>query len=337
MAKLIKRMLIIILPILVLIVAMGYPKKPIKGNKIAIIFTIGGLGDKSFNDLCYDGMLKAQKELGIDFDYSEPKTSDEYESISRKYAEDNQYGLIITVGYEQEESIKKIAKEFPNKKFIMNDSKVELPNVVSINERWSEQIFINGVIAGLAMKDNENLKKENVVGIILGKDSEQIRGVANAFEAGVKYVNPQSKVISAVVNSFSDPGRAMEIALLMYNSKGVNFIQHIAGASGLGVFAAAGKSDKYAFGVDGNENHFEPDNIVSTAIRRINYIMFEELKAFVKGQWNPGIHEYGIENDFIIHAREGSKVEILKETMEKAEEIKNKIINKEINISTLIK
>ena len=44
-----------------------------------MVTDVGGLGDKSFNDLIYDGLLKAQKELGIEFDYSEPIHAEDYE------------------------------------------------------------------------------------------------------------------------------------------------------------------------------------------------------------------------------------------------------------------
>ena len=37
--------------------------------KIGVIFGTGGLGDKNFNDMAYAGIMKAQEDLGIEFDY----------------------------------------------------------------------------------------------------------------------------------------------------------------------------------------------------------------------------------------------------------------------------
>ena len=114
--------------------------------KVGIIFNEAGLGDKSFNDLCYDGLLMAQDELGIEFDYSEPKSADDYENLCRKYAKVEEYDLIIAVGAEQEEAVARISKEFPNQKFILMDSQLELPNVSTIYTNWSEQTFLNEII-----------------------------------------------------------------------------------------------------------------------------------------------------------------------------------------------
>ena len=75
---------------------------------------------------------------------------------------------------------------------------------------------------------------------------------------------------------------------------GADFVQHIAGASGMGVFTAAKEADRYAFGVGGNQNYIEPDYIVATALRDVNTIVYNEIKALVEGTWEPGVHISGI-------------------------------------------
>ena len=301
-------------------------------KKIAIIFNEAGLGDKSFNDLCYDGMLRAQDELGIEFDYSQSKSTDDYEELCKEYAKTKEYDLIISVGLEQEKAIKKISKEFPNQKFTLMDSKLDLPNVSSIFTNWPEQTFLNGVIAGLAISnDRDRAKGEEVVGVIIGKDLSHLKEGAVGFEAGVRYVNPDIKVIVASVDDFSDPAKAKEIALLMYN-KGASYIQHIAGESGLGVFAAAKEAGKYAFGIDDNQNFFEPDYIVATAIRYVNVIIYNEIEKIVNDTWSPGTHKFGLEENFIGYTREGSNVKIEDNIIQSVEKIKQDIINKKITI-----
>jgi basic membrane protein A len=300
--------------------------------KVAIIFNEAGLGDKSFNDLCYDGLLMAQDELGIEFDYSQSKSTDDYENLCREYAKVEEYDLIISVGAEQEEAVEKISKEFPNQKFTLMDSKLELPNVSTIYTNWSEQTFLNGVIAGLAISNHKDeYENKEVVGVILGKDLEYLRKGAVGFEAGVRYVNPDVETIVGTVDDFSNPAKAKEIALLMYN-KGATYIQQIAGESGLGVFAAAKEADKYAFGVDDNQNFLDPDYIVSTATRYANEIIYEEIKAVINNTWSPGVHKLGLKENVIGYTREGSNVEIDNHIIESVESIKKSIIDKEILI-----
>lgn len=301
-------------------------------KRIGIIFNKHGLGDKSFNDLCFDGILRAQDKLGIEFDYSESKSEEDYENIAREYAESKKYDLIISIGFEQEEAVRKVSQEFLNQKFTLVDSTLELPNVSSINTSWTEQTFLNGVIAGLLMeKDKEKPQGEEVGGVILGMDMEHLREGAVGFEAGIRYINPDAKVIVGVVDDFSNPAKAKEIALAMYK-KGVKYIQHIAGESGFGVFAAAKEVDKYAFGIDGNQNFFEPDYIVATAMRHADDIIYNEIEATVKNTWSPGMHVYGIKENVIGYETEGSNVEIPEKVIEIVEKTKKDIVEGKLQI-----
>lgn len=306
-----------------------YNEEEKKIFKIAIIFNQTGLGDKSFNDLCYEGMLQAQEKLGIEFDYIHVKNNEDYDDAYLNYAKDDTYDLIIGLGEEQEDSIKKIAKEYPKQRFTVIDSKLSLPNVSSIYTKWNEQTFLNGVLAGLCTTE---AKQENdSVGVILGKNLSYLEEGAIGFEAGVKYINPNINVIKATVGDFDNPAKAKEIGLLMYK-KGVNYIQQLAGQSGFGVFAAAKEMNKYVFGVDANQNIYEPDYIVSTATRYADMIIYNEIESLVNDKWVAGVKELGLEDDVIGYEREGSNVKITSNIIKKVEEIKKLIINGKIII-----
>ncbi|SFJ35705.1 basic membrane protein A [Terrisporobacter glycolicus] len=306
-----------------------YNEEEKKIFKIAIIFNQTGLGDKSFNDLCYEGMLQAQEKLGIEFDYIHVKNNEDYDDAYLNYAKDDIYDLIIGLGEEQEDSIKKIAKEYPKQRFTVIDSKLSLPNVSSIYTKWNEQTFLNGVLAGLCTTE---AKQENdSVGVILGKNLSYLEEGAIGFEAGVKYINPNINVIKATVGDFDNPAKAKEIGLLMYK-KGVNYIQQLAGQSGFGVFAAAKEMNKYVFGVDANQNIYEPDYIVSTATRYADMIIYNEIESLVNDKWVAGTKELGLEDDVIGYEREGSNVKITSNIIKKVEEIKKLIINGKIII-----
>lgn len=306
-----------------------YNEEEKKIFKIAIIFNQTGLGDKSFNDLCYEGMLQAQEKLGIEFDYIHVKNNEDYDDAYLNYAKDDTYDLIIGLGEEQEDSIKKIAKEYPKQRFTVIDSKLSLPNVSSIYTKWNEQTFLNGVLAGLCTTE---AKQENdSVGVILGKNLSYLEEGAIGFEAGVKYINPNINVIKATVGDFDNPAKAKEIGLLMYK-KGVNYIQQLAGQSGFGVFAAAKEMNKYVFGVDANQNIYEPDYIVSTATRYADMIIYNEIESLVNDKWVAGTKELGLVDDVIGYEREGSNVKITSNIIKKVEEIKKLITNGKIII-----
>ena len=295
-------------------------------KKIAIVFNIYGLGDKSFNDLCYDGILRAQENLGVEFDYSVSKNEGDYENLTREYAQSEEYDLIIVIGYEQGQSVKKVFEEYENQKFTIVDYELDLPNVRSITTNWSELTFLNGIIAGLSMDE-----KDSVVGVIIGLDLEYLKEGAIGFEAGIRYINPDADVIMGVVDDFSNPAKAKEMAISIYK-KGAKYIQHISGSSGFGVFAAAKEMDKFAFGVDGNQNQYEPDYIVSTAVRRVDNILYDEIKSVVDGTWQPNEYRIGIKENVIDFEREGSNVSLEPNIIEVVEDVKKQIVKKELNI-----
>ncbi|MDV4149497.1 BMP family ABC transporter substrate-binding protein [Clostridium sp. AL.422] len=304
----------------------------IRPIKIAVVFTGSGLGDKSFNDLIYDGLLRAQEELNIEFDYSEPISPEQYRQSILEFTKTRDYQLIIAIGPEQENDVKAVSMEYPDQKFTLIDSKLVGENVSSIYTRWEEQAFLNGVIAGLLSKmEYEKTGNINKAGVVIGMDVTHLKEGAIGFEAGYKYIFPEGEVITATVNDFKNPLKAKEIALLMY-SKGVKYIQHLAGASGLGVFAAAKEAEGYAFGVDENQNSFDPSIIIATSTRYINEIVFNEIRYVKENSWNAGVHYSGLKEGIIDITREDSEVPLDPSIMKIVNVIKYKIVNEELYI-----
>lgn len=290
--------------------------------KVGIIFGTGGLGDKNFNDMAYAGITKAQEELGIEFDYVEPNSISDFVPLGRQFCETEEYGLVIAVGADQEEAIREIAEEFPEQKISLIDSEAEIPGVSSIQTDWSEQTFLAGVIAGLGtLSDMDKANEENVIGVILGKDQPNLRKGVVGFAAGAKYVNPEVEVLEGVVGAFNDPGKGKEIAVSMYN-KGADFVQHIAGASGLGVFGAAKEADRYAFGVGSNQNGEDPNHIVASSYRSVESMVYNEIKKVKEGTWEEGVHISGIKEGAVGCETEGSNVALPEDIQAAVEEIR---------------
>lgn len=331
-----KRIIYIVVVVLILCLSFILTKnkldKEIKENleidkiKIATIFTGSGLGDKSFNDLIYDGLLKAQKELDIEFDYLEPIHEEDYEESILEFAKTQEYELIIAIGPEQESAVKSVSEKYPNQKFTLIDSTLESENISSIYTRWEEQAFLNGVIAGLLSKETyEETGEIKNAGVIIGMDISHLKEGALGFEAGYKYIFDKGEVLKASVNNFKNPLKAKEIALLMY-SNNVGYIQHLAGASGLGVFSAAREAGKYAFGVDENQNSLDPTVIISTSVREMNKIIFDEINRIKNETWKSGVHYSGLKEGIIYITRENSEVLINDDIMKEVFKIKELII-----------
>ena len=60
-----------------LVVGPAYAQTP----RIGLIFAEGGLGDQSFNDAAYAGLMAARDELGVEVVYVEPADIAEMEGL----------------------------------------------------------------------------------------------------------------------------------------------------------------------------------------------------------------------------------------------------------------
>ena len=299
--------------------------------KIGLILPTEGLGDKNFCDMGYEGLLNAQEDFGIEFSYAEPKSISDYETSFRMYAESGEYDLIIGLGYGQSEAMATVAAEYPDQKFSIADAFVEADNVSCYTTKWPEQTFLCGVLAGLGTIDNrfEKSNEENIIGVILGVDYPSLLEGVVGFEAGARYVNPDCEVLSASVGDFNDPAKGKEVALSMY-SRGADFIQHIAGASGLGLFNAAKEVDKYAIGVGKSQSYIEPDYIIATSAGNIHVIVYDEIKALLDGNWQAGVHNWGIKENAVGFTNEDSNIVIPEDVLGIIEEIRAMIADGEL-------
>lgn len=293
--------------------------------KVGLVLGTGGLGDKNFNDMAYDGITTAQTELGIEFDYLEPSTISDYVPNLRSMCEAMEYDLIIGLGADMTDAISEVGTDFPDQKFSHVDSTLEMDNVSAITTKWQEQTFLAGVVAGMGtISEMELANSDNVIGVILGQENPALRKGVVGYTAGAKYVNPDVTILEGNVNSFNDPGTGKEMALSMYN-QGADFIQAIAGASGMGIYTASNEAGRYSFGVGANVNYIQPDNIVGTSARTVNSMVFNEIKAVLDGTWSAGVHVSGIKEGAVGYDAAQSNVVLPEEIAAALEEIRQQL------------
>ena len=56
----------------------------VAAEKVGIVTSIGGLGDKSFNDFTFAGAQQAAREMGVDIDIVEPLAIGDFEGLLRE-------------------------------------------------------------------------------------------------------------------------------------------------------------------------------------------------------------------------------------------------------------
>jgi len=286
---------------------------------VAVVFGLGGLGDKAFNDSVYSGVKKAEEELGVKVQYVEPTEIAEFEGHLREFAKSGKYSLIVGVGFDQADAITTVSKEFPDQKFVLLDGDVDLPNVSSITFKDNEKCYLIGVIAGLMTKTNK-------IGIVGGMDIPLINAFVAGYKAGAMSANPDVEVLVKYVGAWNDSNTGKELAMSMYN-EGADIVMAAAGGSGLGVFVAAKDTGNLAIGADVNQIPIDPSCIFLSAMRNLDVCVYNEIKDIKEGKFTAGIKNLGLKEDAVKYTVEGAQIETPEEILKKAEEAKKSIVD----------
>ena len=261
------------------------------------MFDVGGRGDKSFNDQAYAGLERAQKELGITFHTLETGEGADREAAMRQLAAGDAQ-LIFGVGFLFTDDIRKLAVEFPDKKFACIDYTVNPgdtlpPNLVALKFKEEEGSYLVGALAGL-------LSKTHKLGFVGGMQIPLIKKFEAGYVAGVRAVSPRSQVIikyaGTTGSAFKDPTKGKELGLAEYN-QGADIIYHASGSTGLGVFEAARERDKLAIGVDSDQYDEAPGHILTSMVKRVDVAVFDTIRQMLDGQWQGGVKVFGLAED----------------------------------------
>jgi basic membrane protein A and related proteins len=286
--------------LVVLLLAAGCAGKkesatPTDAFPVGLVFDIGGRGDKSFNDAAYAGLDRAQKELGITFETLETNEGSDREAQLRQLAAGDDR-IVFGVGFLFTDDIKRLAEEFPDRKFACvdytwNEGDPAPPaNLVALKFREEEGSFLVGALAALTSRTGK-------VGFVGGMEIPLIRKFEAGYTAGAKAVNPKCEVIvkyaGTTATAFKDPTKGKELALAEYQA-GADVIFHASGSTGLGVFEAARETGKLAIGVDADQYDEAPGHILTSMIKRVDNAVFETVREVKAGQWSGGVRTLGL-------------------------------------------
>lgn len=317
--------------------------------KVALLIN-GTLGDRSFFDSAYDGVVAAQKELGITFRLLEMSYDQSVWDPTLADVSEQDYDVIILGTWQMTESLEEIAPWNPDKKYIIFDTEVDyskgnLDNVYSIVYKQNEGSFLAGALA--AMVTTSNMPKVNpnkAIGFLGGMDIPVINDFLVGYIEGALYVDPEIKVDISYIGSFDDSAKGKEMALAQYN-RGVDIGFNVAGQAGLGQLDAAKDTDRWAIGVDSDQallfettDPVKANLIVTSMLKRIDNSLVRALRMHLEGTLPYGQAEaLGMAEEAVGLADNNYFRELVPaEFRAELETIIEKIYNGEINVSSAI-
>lgn len=256
--------------------------------KVLVLTDAAGLGDKGFNDVCWQGVQKAKKDFNLEAQFLQSREQADYVSnltLAAKRAD-----VIVTLGYLFEDALRKIAPRFPEHYFIHIEGDIPGDNVVCFDFKSEEGGFLAGLTAGLFTKARK-------VGMVGGMDIPPVEAYVSGFRAGVRTAEKQRKesietiVVSA--GSFNDPIKGKSLAQGLIG-QGADVIFRAAGNTGVGVLEAVKNQDGvYLIAEDLDQDATLPGKILTSTLKRMDVAVYEALQSIVRKKFQSGHYWLG--------------------------------------------
>ena len=290
--------------------------------KIGLVTDVGGVNDGSFNQTAWEGMERAAEELGVTVNYLESGTDADYAPNLETFA-DEEYDLIISIGYMLADATRTAAEQNPDIKFaIVDDATIDLPNVTCLMFRAEQASYLAGYVAGKTTKTNN-------VGYVAGMVNETMNQFGYGYCAGVLDANPDAKIQQFNANSFADAATGKTMANTAITN-GADIVFQAAGATGLGVIEACQEAGVYAIGVDSDQSSIAPSTVLTSAMKRVDNAVYNAVEELMDGSLEGGVQSFDLAAGGVDIAP--TQDLIAPEVISAVDEVKEKIVSGEIEV-----
>jgi basic membrane protein A len=261
--------------------------EPAEKIKVGMVTDIGGLDDRSFNQSAYEGLKRAESELGAEIRAITSKSNADYVPNLSTLAR-QQFDLVIAVGFLMGEATEKVANSFPNVNFAIIDfpqvaMKSKPKNVSGLLFKEAEAGYLVGYMAGLYTKDQGG---DQVISAVGGQQVPAVDAYIAGYQKGAADANPKIKTLYGYSQDFVDQAKCKEIGL-EHIAQGAQVVFAVAGGCGLGALDAAKEKGKQGIGVDADQAYLG-DHIMTSALKKVDEAAFTAAQQVQDGSFKPG-------------------------------------------------
>jgi len=269
---------------------------PSTALKVGLVADAGELNDNGFNELAYNGLKRAERELGIKGRVVEANSAADYVPNMTTLARQG-YDLIIGVGFAQGDAIAAAAKRFPDTNFAIVDVdqaslKGKPANVQGLLFREQQVGYLVGYLAALTAR---RAGAESISAVGGFKEPPVDRYIAG-YRAGADAAVPGTKVTWGYSQDWEDQAKCKEMALNQI-AAGSKVVFQVAGGCGLGALSAAQDERVWGIGVDADQSFLGP-HVLTSALKGVDSAVFLTIKALQDGTFKGGKNvDFGIDQD----------------------------------------
>ncbi|HDQ14026.1 MAG TPA: BMP family ABC transporter substrate-binding protein [Sediminispirochaeta sp.] len=258
--------------------------------KVALLLT-ATIDDEGWSQTSYRGFKRAEEDFGFKGAYTESIALPDQEAVVRNYATSG-YEVIVLSSADFTDVALNMAEKFPDIKFILiNGHAAQEPNLANYRPLTIECGFIAGAFSAM-------VSENGAVGIVNGQKFPPVEDAGRGFEAGAKYINPNTEVRVAYTDSWTDVQKANEAALSMIES-GVDVLASNCSNGVAGVLDAAVKNDALVTGYIGDQYEMAPGTVPFSAIQDIGMVVYSGIRDVVNDNFKPKLVPVGVKEGVI--------------------------------------
>ena len=256
----------------------------------ALVSDIGRFNDKSFNQLQYQGLLKAKKNLGVSIlALQSNSVSDYIPNLTNAIRRGS--NITISAGFLLADATATVAQQFPTKKFAITDYSVRTPpfadssgkplykNVVGLTYASEESGALVGYLAAEMAKRHGG---KQVIGAVGGLKIPTVNNWIAGYRWGAKRYNPKIKVLIGYSQDFVAADKCKTVAENQI-AQGAQVLFQVAGGCGLGTLKAADDAKIWGIGVD-RDQYRDAKRVLTSGVKRVDTGVFLAIKAAKSGK-----------------------------------------------------
>ncbi len=273
----------------------GTPTPSHPAIKVALVTDIGGLNDRSFNQLAYAGYKKAEAQYGFTEKVIQTQSQNDY--VKNLTLAAQSADLVIAVGFLMQVPLDQVAKTYASKKFAIVDGCATLTiggncdpltNVAQLFFKEQEAGCLVGAVAGQMELDGKakipKLLGKSTIGAVGGIEVPAVDRYIAGYKFCAKKVDPSVKVYVNFSQSFTDTAKCKDVALSQINQHQADIIFQVAGGCGVGALDAADSKGVFGIGVDADQGYLH-SSIITSAIKRVDSAVYDIVKDVEDGTY----------------------------------------------------
>jgi len=323
--------------------------------KVGFVTDTGGIDDQSFNTTQWNGVLRAQTDLGVQAKFIQSDEATQYTPNLTEFASQG-YDLVIAAGFFLGGDLAKVAAQYPDVKFSIVDysypdpfgvpegvvgNKECIPNVQGQVFKTDQAAFLAGYLAA-------GMSKTGKLGYFGGAKIPTVTIFGVGFQAGMEYYNSVHGTSVTLIGwdnktgeglftgDFSDLTKGKEATESLFD-EGADIFIPVGGLIGSPGFDVARERGGYGIWVDVDGFNMPPlatahDVLLTSVMKNMDNSVYDVIKAAKEGNFQGcGIYVGSIKNGGVgiaSYHNLASKVPV--ELQAEVEDLKNKIAAGEI-------